>query len=66
MDFDPNHPLRSQKCRKCGETLKPQMACCGSLFYFNCESCGSLMALTDKMVAAMVEEYEKTKVTRDA
>jgi hypothetical protein len=43
--------------------MKPQMGCCGSIFYFNCEKCGNLMALTDKMVAAMVEEYEKSKAT---
>lgn len=37
------------------------MADCESIFYFNCEECGSLMALTDKMVAAMIEEYKKVK-----
>ncbi len=41
--------------------MKPQMGCCGSIFYFNCEECGNLMALTDKMVAAMIEEYKKVK-----
>lgn len=61
MDFDPNHPLLSQKCKRCGSLMKPQMGCCGSAFYFNCENCGNLMALTDKVVAAMVEEYEKSR-----
>lgn len=42
--------------------MKPQIGCCGSIFYFNCGSCGNIMALTDKMVAAMVDEYQKSKV----
>ncbi len=62
MDFDVNHPLRNQKCLRCGSLMKPQMGCCGSIFYFNCGSCGNIMALTDKMVAAMVDEYQKSKV----
>jgi hypothetical protein len=61
LEFDPNHPLRSQKCRRCGALLKPQMGCCGSIFYFNCEACGNMMALTDKTVAEMVEAYNKSK-----
>ena len=46
--------------------MKPQMGCCGSIFYFNCEGCGNLMALTDKSVAAMMAEYEKAKVVNEA
>ncbi|HQT91656.1 MAG TPA: hypothetical protein PL001_06470 [Candidatus Kryptobacter bacterium] len=41
--------------------LKPQMGCCGSIFYFNCEACGNMMALTDKTVAEMVATYDKSK-----
>jgi DNA-directed RNA polymerase subunit M/transcription elongation factor TFIIS len=61
LEFDHNHPLRSQKCQRCGSLLKPQIGCCGSIFYFNCDNCGNLMALTDKTVTAMIAEYEKTK-----
>lgn len=41
--------------------MRPQMGCCGSIFYFNCEKCGNLMALTDKTVAVLVADYEKLK-----
>jgi hypothetical protein len=41
--------------------MKPQMACCGSIYFFTCEKCGWLSALTDKMLKDLIKEYEKQK-----